>query len=80
MLKKRDYAYIIYSKSLFQSFLFITSDTIPEVLYFVRQARSGVPWQTIPFDIVSSKILSSKVTIDILSNVKFIRIKLQINY
>ena len=34
----------------------------------------------LPFDIVSSKILSSKVTIDILSNVKFIRIKLQINY
>jgi len=34
----------------------------------------------LPFDIVSSKILSGKVTIDILSNVKFIRIKLQINY
>ena len=32
------------------------------------------------FDIVSSKILSGKVTIDILSNVKFIRIKLQISY
>jgi flagellar assembly factor FliW len=30
----------------------------------------------LPFDIVSSKILSGKVTIDILSNVKFLKIKL----
>jgi len=34
----------------------------------------------LPFDIVSAKILSGKVTIDILSNVKFVRAKLQINY
>ncbi len=30
----------------------------------------------LPFDIVSSEILSGKVTIDILSNMKFIRVKL----
>jgi len=42
MLKKRDYAYIIYSKSLFQSFLFITSDSISEPLYFITQVTTSL--------------------------------------
>ncbi len=38
----RDYAYIIYSKSIFQSFLCITSDSISEVHYFITHVTTSL--------------------------------------